>query len=165
MKCEICGNEKDVANVTIDDKEMQICADCMSKIGEVHSFGYTVKIGNKPVPDGEQKVTNVYFKTTHPEYFANADTIKLSYGYTGDGDGDTDLTQEKWEFKGKLDLIAPLMGIERDGSMNYLKLIIEYLSNETSKFHEEAWKYYDSLIPISEEEYEAGIRKDSGEDK
>ena len=71
MKCEICGNEKDVAKVMINDKEMQICADCMSKIGEVHSFGYTVKIGNKPVPDGEQKVTNVYFKTTHPEYFAN----------------------------------------------------------------------------------------------
>lgn len=95
MKCEICGNEKDVAKVMINDKEMQICADCMSKIGEVHSFGYTVKIGNKPVPDGEQKVTNVYFKTTHPEYFANANTIKLSYGYTGDGNGDADLTQEK----------------------------------------------------------------------
>ena len=53
------------------------------------------------------------------------------------------------------------MGIERDEAMNYLKLIVEYLLNETSKFHEEAWKYYDSLISISEEEYEAG-HNDSG---
>ena len=38
MKCEICGNEKDVANVTINDKEMQICADCMSKISATNQY-------------------------------------------------------------------------------------------------------------------------------
>ena len=145
VKCENCGNKNGI-EVRINGQNKSLCPKCLSQLKCIYEFGY--RVGSNKSPDA--KVKTLYFKVKHPEYFGNADAVKISYTYT---EG-TNMSDKLWVMRAKMDLITPILQIQRDEATNYFRLVHEYLTNETSKYHEEAWMYYDSLVPITEKEYE-----------
>ena len=41
MKCDKCGIENNtVRSVTINERDINICSDCINKIGDIHSIGF-----------------------------------------------------------------------------------------------------------------------------
>ena len=78
MKCDKCGIENNtVRSVTINERGINICSDCINKIGDIHSIGF--RSVSDHISDAVIEKTYVYLKTLHPEYFGNADRIKIGY--------------------------------------------------------------------------------------
>ena len=112
MKCENCGNENGV-EVRINGQNRFLCSECISELEDIHEFGYRVG-PNKRL---DAKVKTFYFKVKHPEYFGNADVVKISYKYTED----ESMPDEGWTVRAKMDLITPILQIQRDEAANYLR--------------------------------------------
>lgn len=144
--CEKCGAKQHLIKVKVNGTKMILCADCVSSLEHVKKLGITFYESDKKTKYRK----TLYFKILHPEYFANADRVMVSYGIH---DKD-DLENIDWSIRAKLDLIAPLLHLKKDSELNYLRLTKEYLLNDTSPRHQDACQYFNSLVEISEKEYE-----------
>ena len=147
LTCEKCSEKKpNVADLIINGKPMRICADCARKM-KIHSLGYSIK-RNCTATDKPITQTKLYFRITNPEYFGNADKICVGYTFC-----DLERSERYWQDRARIDIIAPLLHLERDNECKYIETIVKYLTDETSERNEEACKYFDCLVPITKEEF------------
>lgn len=148
MKCDKCGIENNtVRPVVINERDINICSDCIKKIGDIHSIGS--RSVSDHISDAVIEKTYIYLKTLHPEYFGNADRIKIGYRQEC-----KNMSRKEWELIAKLDVVASVMNFERDQYGDYRRFIINCLNDESSEYHKNARMYFDALVPVSKEEFE-----------
>ena len=106
LTCEKCSEKKpNVADLIINGKPMRICAD------------------DKPITQ-----TKLYFRITNPEYFGNADKICVGYTFC-----DLERSERYWQDRARIDIIAPLLHLERDNECKYIETIVKYLTDVRTK--------------------------------
>lgn len=148
MKCDKCGIENNtVRSVTINERDINICSDCINKIGDIYSIGF--RSVSDHISDAAIEKTYVYLKTLHPGYFGNADRIKIEYRQNN-----KNMSRKEWELIAKLDVVASVMNFERDQYGDYRRFMIDCLNDESSEYHRKAHMYFDALVPVSKEEFE-----------
>ena len=109
MICDKCGIENNtVRSVTINERDVNICSDCINKIGDIHSIGF--RSVSDHISDAATEKTYVYLKTLHPGYFGNADRIKIEYRQNN-----KNMSRKEWELIAKLDVVASVMNFEQIG--------------------------------------------------
>lgn len=144
-RCYICGKTKKetaLVNATVDGKRNDYCTECIQIQNDkrITSLGYETNLGfgtGAPTTD-----TSFYFKV-NPEYFANADKVSATYSH------EKPMDNKAFETYTRLRLTAQVLGIHIDGFN--IDPVIDLLDNKDNR----AWKIYDSIVPVSKEEYEA----------
>lgn len=154
MKCDKCGIENNtVRQVTINERDVNICSNCIKKIGDIHSIGFSSVSDH--ISDAVIEKTYIYLKTLHPEYFGNADRIKIGYRQEC-----KNMSREEWELIAKLDVVASIMNFKSDQYGDYRRFIINCLNDESSEYYKNARMYFDDLVPVSKEEFETMALKE-----
>jgi len=144
-KCCVCNKtEKEVAliHATLDNNTDDYCTSCIQLQDDdkrMSAFSYEIDLGfGTGAPTTE---TTFYFKVM-PEYFGNADKIKATYSH------EKPINEKSFESHTRLNLVAQVMMITIVDSDT--TPVITLLEDKD----ELVWEIYNSIIPISKEEYD-----------